>query len=99
VKDHAARVDDPAKPRSDKRTEAGGNLQRAIRFVGSVAFPLSGDLRTDRVNHAGVTKLADQRGVGRLIDERAYTRQGVSWLNPGTPYPMHRPNEIRLAGV
>jgi len=58
---------------------------RAVSVVGGFAVPLSGDLRANCVHYAGVAELGDQRGVRRLIDERAYTRQGLSWLNPGTP--------------
>jgi hypothetical protein len=58
---------------------------RPVGIVRGFAVPLSGDLRTNRIDDAGVAKLGDQRGIRRLIDERAYTRQGLSWLNPGTP--------------
>ena len=56
-------------------------------------------LRANGLNHALPAKVRDERRIRRLVDERAYSRQGASALNPGTPYPMHVPNEIRLAGV
>jgi hypothetical protein len=85
MKDHAAGIDDPAQPGSHQQAKAGRNLLRTVAGVCGIALTLSGDLRTNRVDDAGVTKLSDQPGIRRLIDERAYTRQGLSWLNPGTP--------------
>ena len=59
---------------------------------------LGRDLLPDRLDNPSSAVLFDELGVGRLVDERAYGRQGARPVNPGIRYPMHSPTEIRLAG-
>ena len=76
------------------------HLLRAFRPVDyETVFSLSGDLLAEGIDHTYVAKLSDEVRVGRIVDQPAYRRQGVSPTKLGMRYPSHTPNEIRLAGM
>src|SRR5438067_3636825 len=97
VEDDAARVDDAAQPRRDAGAEPRQDgVVPGRGFSAPLAF--GGDLGPNRLDHPLAPVLLDELGVVRLVDERAYSRQGNRVLRYGTPYGMHVPVEIRLAG-
>ena len=43
------------------------------------------DLGANRLDNPGATVLPNERGVGRLVDQGTYPRQGLRPRNPGIP--------------
>ncbi len=96
VQDHARRVDDAPQAWGDAGREPRGYRRLAVVIVRAVA--LGRDLLSDRVDDTLPPVLLHELGVARLVDQRAYSRQGCSPVSPGSAYPMHVPIESRLAG-
>ena len=99
MQDHAGGVDDASQLRRGHGPKSRGDRSRTLGAVAGRTAAFSRDLISNCVYHALVAVLADELGVGGLVDERPYTRQGCSPMNPLIAYPSHSPNEIRLAGV
>src|SRR5258708_34990196 len=98
MEDHAGRVDDTAQLAGAQSPQPRLDELLAIRASAGFALTLCRDLLPNRIRDLGAAIGADELGVRRLVEQRPYSRQGVSPLNPLIPYPKHAPIEIRLAG-
>src|SRR5258708_31394420 len=98
MEDHAGRVEDTAELGGAKSPQPRLDELLAIRVSAGFALTLCRDLLPNRIRDLGAAIGADELGVRRLVEQRPYSRQGVSPLNPLIPYPKHAPIEIRLAG-
>src|SRR5947209_245453 len=88
---------EPPHPRGDQGPEAGLNCGHALPVFVPIGA-LGRDLLPNGDDDSRPAVILDEPGVGRLVDQRPYSRQGRSPVRPGIPYPAHMPVEIRLAG-